>query len=58
MDYNTSTHDDALFITVEINDFDMKISFVDFGSSTDVLFLDALLTMGKTKKGHKKVVFP
>lgn len=46
----TNPHDDALVITFKMNDFDVKRILVDSGSLTDVLFLDALLVMEKTKQ--------
>lgn len=57
MENVTSRHDDALVITTEMNDLDVKRIFVDSRSSTDVLFLDAFLAMGMTKKELQKVDF-
>lgn len=39
----------TLVITVEINDVDVKIILSDYLTSADVLLLDVLLTMGRTK---------
>lgn len=55
MEHVPTPHDDALFITTEINDFNVKRILVDSGSSTYVLFLDVLLVMGKTNKDLKRV---
>lgn len=40
-------HDDALVITTEINEFDVKRVLIDTDSSTDVFFLNALKYMEK-----------
>lgn len=58
MEHVTSPHYDALVITADINGFDMKRRIVDFTSSRDVLFLNALIGMGKTKNDLNKVYFP
>lgn len=43
---------------LNINDFDVKRILVEFGSSTNVLFLDALLVIGKSILDLKKVDSP
>lgn len=58
MKHATFPHEYALVITVEINWYDMKRVMIYSGSSTDVLFLDALKTMGKSEKDIKIVNFP
>lgn len=58
MEHVTSHHDEDLVIIVEINNFDMKRILVDSGSSTYVLFLDALFSMRKIKKNFNKVDLP
>lgn len=54
----TCPHEDALVITTEIDGYDVKRILIDSGSSTDVLFLNALKNMGKSKKDLKKVNCP
>lgn len=49
MEHNTDPHDNALGITTDINQFDVKRILVDSGSLIDVLFLEDLLAMWKTK---------
>lgn len=56
IDNVTNPHGDALVITIEINDFYVKF-LVDYGSSICVLFINALLAMGKTKNDFKKMDF-
>lgn len=50
MEHVTCPHKDALVITAKIDGYDVKIVLIDSGSSTDLLFLDALKNMGKTEK--------
>lgn len=40
MGHVTYPHEDVLVITTEIDGYDMKMVFIDSGSSTDVLFLN------------------
>lgn len=42
MEHVTCPHDDALVFTGEIDEYEMKRILIDSGSSTYVLFLDAL----------------
>lgn len=49
MEVATNHHDDDLVIT-EINDFDVKMILIESNSSIDMLFLYALLVMGKTMR--------
>lgn len=46
----TCPHEDALVITAEIDGYDVKRVLIDSGSSTDVLFLEALRKMGKLER--------
>lgn len=58
MKHITIPFDDALIITTEINAFDVERILMEFVSSTNVLFLATLLSMGKTNKELKKLDFP
>lgn len=58
MKHVTCLHDDALVIIIEINGYDVKRVLINSGSSTDVLFLDALNNIGKSEKDLKKVNSP
>lgn len=53
-----SPHEDALVITTKIVGFDVKRILVDSESSTDVLFLEAFLSMRKSREDINKVDFP
>lgn len=53
----TCPHEDALIITVQIEGFDVNRILIDSRISTDVLFLDALKNMDKSKKDLQKVNF-
>lgn len=55
MGHVTCPHEDALVITAEIDDYDVKKIFTDSGSSTDVPFLNDLRNMGKIKRDLKKM---
>lgn len=58
MEHVTCSHEDALGITAEIDGYDVKRVLINLGSSTHVLFLDAVKNMGRSKKDLKKVNFP
>lgn len=58
MDHVTCPHEDVLVITTEIDGYDEKRVPIDSGSSTNVLFLDAMKNMGKREKDLQKVNFP
>lgn len=53
----TSPHEHALIVTREINEFDVKMIVVYLGSSTNMLFFNALLSMEKTKRDLNNVDF-
>lgn len=53
-----SPHENALVITAEGDRYDVKIILVELRSSTDVLFLEAYLGMGKSRTDLKKNNFP
>lgn len=57
MTHVTSPHDDFLVVTIEIDEFDMKLFLVDIGSSTNILFLDTFESMRNNKKELKPVEF-
>lgn len=50
-------HEDALVITAVIDEYDVKRVLLYSGSSMDVLFLEPLKNMGKSKKDLQKVNF-
>lgn len=45
-------------ITTKVDGYNMKMITIDSGSSSDILFLDALIAFSKTKDDFKKVDFP
>lgn len=49
MGHVTCPHEDALVITTEIYEYDVKRFLIDTGSSTNVLFFDALKNMAKSE---------
>lgn len=52
------SHEDAFLVITKIKFFDMKRILVNSKISTNVLFLDTLLAIGKTKQHLKNVDFP
>lgn len=58
MEHATCIYKDALVITTEIDEYDVKRVLIDSGSSIDVLFLEALKKMGRSENELKKVNFP
>lgn len=57
MEYVTYPHEDALVIIAKIDWYNVKQVLIDSGSSTDVLFLDALKKMENLEKYLKNVNF-
>lgn len=45
-------------IAAKVEGFDMKMIVVDGGSSTDIMFFNALEKLGNTKKDLEKIDFP
>lgn len=54
----TRSHEDALAITAEIDDYDIKRVLIDSGGSTDKIYLDTLKKMGRSEKDLQKVNYP
>lgn len=52
----TTSHDDALVITTEVDGCDMNRILIDGGM--DILFLDAFIKMRRSKNDLKRVDFP
>lgn len=50
MKHITCPNEDTIVITAEIDGYDVKTVLIDPGSSTDVLFLKALVKWGRVKK--------
>lgn len=51
----TCPHEDALVITDDIDDYDVKRALIDSRISTNLLFVDALKKMERSLKDLKKV---